>query len=270
MTVKERMSVFDKKFRNELGERAMKLTNKYLYPYVTGRFAPEDVVFLNYGYEEDPPMDLALDTEDEANRQCINLYHRTASQVDLEGKRVLEVGCGHGGGASYVMRYLHPATCTGLDLNPAGIEFCRRRHIIDGLEFVEGNAEELPFPSDAFDAVLNVESSHCYPHFGTFLSEVARVLRSGGHFLYTDCRVIRSVSEWEEALADAPMRMTARSDIEPQIARGMERGEVKTEAVLARAVPVYIRGIARKQAAWGQKTLTRGDLAYRVYCFEKG
>ena len=92
---------------------------KYFYPYVTRRLGADDVFFFNYGYEQDPPMAVPLEASDEPNRYCSQLYHRTATQVDLTGKRVLEVSCGHGGGASYVMRTLHPTSYTGLDLNPA-------------------------------------------------------------------------------------------------------------------------------------------------------
>ena len=133
-------------------------------------------------------MALPLAESDEPNRFRIQLYHRTATQADLSGKRVLEVGCGHGGGASYLMRTLHPASYTGLDLNPAGIAFCRKRHNLAGLEFVHGDAENLPFPDQSFDAVINIESSLHYPRFPRFLAEVARVLRPGGHFLYADFR----------------------------------------------------------------------------------
>ena len=147
----------------------------YLTRYHTRIHRDDDVVFLNAGYEEDPPMAIPLAASDEPKRFQIQLYHRTATQVDLSGKRVLEVGCGHGGGASYVMRTLHPASYTGLDLNPAGIAFCRKRHNLPGLEFVQGDAENLPFPDQSFDAVINVESSHCYPRFPRFLAEVARV-----------------------------------------------------------------------------------------------
>ena len=44
-------------------------------------------------------MGLPLEPEDEQNRYGIQLYHRTATQADLSGKKVLEVSCGHGGGA---------------------------------------------------------------------------------------------------------------------------------------------------------------------------
>src|SRR5882757_8753515 len=131
-------------------------------------------------------MNVPLAPSDEPNRACIQLYHRTATQVDLSGKRMLEVGCGHGGGASYLTRTLHPASYTGLDLNVAGIAFCRKIHNLPGLEFVQSNAENLPFPDQSFDALINIESSNHYPQLPRFLAEVARVLCPGGHFLYAD------------------------------------------------------------------------------------
>jgi len=63
-------------------------------------------------------MGLPLAPEDEPNRYCIQLYHRTATQADLSGKKVLEPSCGHGGGGAYLMKTLHPASYTGLDFNP--------------------------------------------------------------------------------------------------------------------------------------------------------
>ena len=111
--------------------------------FATTRFASQtrllggdDWLFFNYGYEEDPPMGIPLDAADEPHRYFIQLYHRTATQVDLSGKRVLECSCGHGGGASYLVRTQHPASYTGLDLNPAGIEFAKNRHHLPNLDFV--------------------------------------------------------------------------------------------------------------------------------------
>ena len=144
--------------------------------FATTRFASQtrllggdDWLFFNYGYEEDPPMGIPLDAADEPHRYFIQLYHRTATQVDLSGKRVLECSCGHGGGASYLVRTQHPASYTGLDLNPAGIEFAKNRHHLPNLDFVEGNAQALPFADESFDALVNVEASHLYPDFPKFL-----------------------------------------------------------------------------------------------------
>jgi hypothetical protein len=77
-----------------------KAMNNYWYPFVTRKWEEDDVVFLHWGYEEDPPLGLPLAVEDEPNRYCIQLYHRTATQTDLTGKKVLEPSCGHGGGAA--------------------------------------------------------------------------------------------------------------------------------------------------------------------------
>ncbi len=173
----------------------------------------DDVLFLNFAYEENPPMGLELEASDERDRGCIELYHATASQVDLTGKKVLEVGRGHGGGASYIKRYLGPASYTGLDLNPSGIAFCKKRHMLPGLDFVQGDAQDLPFPDQSFDAVVNVESANYYPDQAAFFSEVARVLRPGGHFPYTDCQPAAGVEVWEATLANAPLRKLSQRDI---------------------------------------------------------
>jgi fatty-acid O-methyltransferase len=69
---------------------------KYAYAYSTRRLSDEDELLLNFAYDADPPMGLQSEAADERNRGCIQLYYATASQVDLAGKKVLEVGRGYG------------------------------------------------------------------------------------------------------------------------------------------------------------------------------
>jgi hypothetical protein len=99
---------------------------------LTRRLDAEDLTCLNYGYEEDPPMGLALAASDEPNRVGIQLYHRVASQSDLNAKQVLEVSCGHGGGASYLTRTLHPASYTGWTSTPTVSPFAGREMMWQG------------------------------------------------------------------------------------------------------------------------------------------
>jgi ubiquinone/menaquinone biosynthesis C-methylase UbiE len=249
-----------------------RLVSKSFYRMQTRMFNTGDVVFLNIGYEEDPPMAVPLAESDEPNRFYIQLYHRTATQADLSGKRVLEVGCGHGGGASYLTRTLRPAAYTGLDLNRAAIAFCRKRHKLPNVDFVHGDAEKLPFPDQSFDAVVNVESSAAYPHFSRFLAEVVRVLRPGGHFLYTDLRPVSSIAEWEAALEGAPMRMLSHDDINAQVVRGLEKNSQRMLELIGR-MPIGLRSIGREYAGMKgtgfYRAMQSGKYPYRVYCFMK-
>jgi ubiquinone/menaquinone biosynthesis C-methylase UbiE len=246
-----------------------KLATEYLLPLGTRQIG-DNVVFFNFGYEEDPPMGLPLAPSDEPNRYCIQLYHVTAAQIDLTGKRVLEVSCGAGGGASYVMRNLGPASYTGLDLNPASIDKCRERHRLPGLDFVPGDALKLPFPDQSFDAVVNVEASHQYPDFAGFLLEVARVLRPGGHLLYSDSRRAPVVVEWEAALADAPLRKISERAIDEETKRGLAANSRRTLERLGRRFPAFVNFLVRYGFGVLDWDLRRaGGFSYRVYCFAK-
>src|SRR5579862_140298 len=70
------------------------------YPFLTRLSGRSPVSFLNYGYADDEPgKGPSLMEQDEPDRPCIQLYHHVVSAVDLRGLDVLEVSCGHGGGA---------------------------------------------------------------------------------------------------------------------------------------------------------------------------
>jgi ubiquinone/menaquinone biosynthesis C-methylase UbiE len=246
---------------------------QFWYPFLTRRLRKEEVLFLNYAFESEPPLGLTLDPADEPNRACIQLYHHVAAQVDLHSKRVLEVSCGHGGGASWITRTLGPAHYTGLDLNPTGIEFCRRRHLVPGLEFVQGDAENLPFPDQTFDAVINVEASHCYPQFARFLGHVARVLKPGGHFLYTDFRFNQQLADWERDLNTAPLVRLQSRIINAEVLRGMDANSARSLSLIVQHLPKFMHSLGRDFAGVEgsriYEALKANEISYRSFCFRK-
>jgi ubiquinone/menaquinone biosynthesis C-methylase UbiE len=250
-----------------------KLIWQLWYPYLTRQLRGEEVLFLNYAFETAPPMALPLSAADESNRACILLYHHVATQVDLRGRKVLEVSCGHGGGASYLARTLQPAHYTGMDLNRTGIAFCRQRHPLETLDFLEGDAQNLMFADHTFDAVINVEASHCYPDFPRFLREVSRVLRRGGHFLYADFRFRDGLADWELAIAAAPLRLEHSRVINAEVLRGMEVNSARSLALITRHLPKFLHALGRDFAGvTGSRVynaLQDGSLSYRSYCFVK-
>ncbi len=259
--------------RNPIFLKLLNLRFKYGYRFLSRLLTRDDVLFLNYGYEEDPPMALPLAASDEPDRIPIQLYHRTATQVDLVGKKVLEVSCGHGGGASYLMRTLHPASYTGLDLNTVGIEYCRKRHNLPGLDFVQGNAESLPFPDQSFDAVINVEAAINYQSVRRFFAEVERVLRAGGHFLYADIRYADAFAAWEAELAGISMRRVSERVINAEVMRGLEKNRLSDQ--ITRRLPdiAVLRAIATAYAGGPGSLifhrLENGEASYRLFCFAK-
>jgi ubiquinone/menaquinone biosynthesis C-methylase UbiE len=266
-------SLIDRLNRNPICLKLLNLRFKYGYRFLSRLLTRDDVLFLNYGYEEDPPMALPLAASDEPDRFPIQLYHRTATQVNLAGKKVLEVSCGHGGGASYLMRTQRPSSYTGLDLNTVGIEFCRKRYNLHGLDFVQGNAESLPFPDQSFDAVINVEAAVNYQNVPAFFTEVERVLRPGGDFLYADIRYADEIADWETQLANIPMRLVSEQVINAEVMRGLEKNRLVDQ--ITRRLPnvAFIRGIANDYAGGPgsliYRRLENGEASYRLFCFAK-
>lgn len=213
------------------------------YPYVTRLITDKDVTFLNYAYfnKEAAHNDLKLKAEDEKDRLCINLYDQLVGKYGIGGADVLEVSCGHGGGASYLTRYHQPKSYTATDLNAQGVAFCKEKHICDGLVFSVADAQSLPFPDNAFDRVTNVEASHCYPRFDLFLAEVSRVLESDQYFFYTDFRPVEQISDWEQSFIDAGFIIEEKRDITDFVVAGMRLNTASYKQLIRKYFPFGLR-----------------------------
>src|SRR5215218_5279282 len=94
--------------------------------------------------------------------------------------RALEVGCGPG--HMTAMMAESGATVTGVDLVPAMIEMARALH--PDIEFAEANAEQLPFADESFDVVLINFVIHHFARPDVVCTEIRRVLKPGGRFVF--------------------------------------------------------------------------------------
>lgn len=97
-----------------------------------------------------------------------------------EGTTLLDVACGTGSGA--IPAALAGAKVTGLDITPRLLDIARERAAEAGaeIEFVEGDAQDLPFEDASFDAVISIFGSMFAPDHAKAAAELARVLKPGG------------------------------------------------------------------------------------------
>jgi ubiquinone/menaquinone biosynthesis C-methylase UbiE len=96
------------------------------------------------------------------------------------GDQVLDVACGTGNAA--IRAAEAGGQVTGVDLTPELFEAGRREaaEAAVTLEWVHGDAEELPFEDQSFDVVLSTFGCMFAPRHAVAAAEIARVLRPGG------------------------------------------------------------------------------------------
>jgi SAM-dependent methyltransferase len=101
------------------------------------------------------------------------------------GQRVLDVACGTGVVA--ITAALRGAKVSGLDLTPALIERANKNAKIAGVEveFVEGDAEALPYPDASFDIVLSQYGHMFAPRPAVVVKEMLRALKPGGRIAFS-------------------------------------------------------------------------------------
>jgi ubiquinone/menaquinone biosynthesis C-methylase UbiE len=234
-----------------------------------------DLTYMNYGYSSLGPTtnEVSLNDGELPNRYCIQLYHHVAGAIDLKGKDVVEVGSGRGGGANYISRYLQPRSMVGVDISRKAVEFCKQYYSTDGLSFSHGDAENLPLADSAVDVVVNLESSHCYGSMTRFLSEVYRVLRPEGYFLFSDHRDRDKINLLREQLKTSDLKLVKENDITLNVVRALELDNDRKKKLIGQKCPGILRRETEEFAAIkGTRTyesFKTGDSRYLSYVLQK-
>ena len=118
-------------------------------------------------------------------------------------ERVLDVAIGTADLALEMFRQGKVQRVTGIDLSEGMMEIGRKK--VEGqkaqVEFVFGNAQEMPFEQETFDGVTCAFGCRNFQDLDKGLSEMHRVLKKGGQvtileFSYPDRRFIRAVYDF--------------------------------------------------------------------------
>ena len=110
------------------------------------------------------------------------------SVLDIaEPSEIIELGCGNGRDSGELMKKYPAPRLTALDYSPLSVERTKANNkdmIVAGrLEVVEGDVSRLELAPGKFDLATAFETIYFWPGLEHCFAEVARVLKSGGHFM---------------------------------------------------------------------------------------
>jgi ubiquinone/menaquinone biosynthesis C-methylase UbiE len=126
-------------------------------------------------------------------------WHRPERELHVlgpvRGKDVLELGCGAARWSIALAQ--RGARMVGLDFSAARLEQARRNMAAAGVDFplVEASAERVPLPARRFDIVFCDWGAVTFSDPYRTIPEVARLLRTGGRFAFTNASPFRTVCQ---------------------------------------------------------------------------
>jgi len=126
---------------------------------------------------------------------------------DVDGKDVVELGCGTAYVSSWLAR--RGARPVGVDLTAEQLETARRMQAEHGLEFplVHASAEDVPLPDASFDLAVSEYGASIWCDPDLWVAEASRLLRPGGELVF---------------LVNGTLLMLTSPDVEPVEPAGVE------------------------------------------------
>lgn len=245
----------------------------WLYNKIATLDASGNFLFMNYGFYVEENKHIALKPEDEPFRCAIQLYHHVTENMILENKDILEMGCGRGGGGSFLLRYKNLRSYTGIDLSEKAIAWCQQQYTYHNARWLAGSADAIPVPDASIDIVTNVESSHCYPSMVNFLKEVKRVLRPEGYLAMCDLRPKDEIQSLDQTLHDSGLSMINRQNITAQVIKALDAFSQNRKLQIADVFPAIFQRAINDFAAIKNtgvyNKLINGELVYISYILQK-
>ncbi len=188
---------------------------------------------MNMGFAAKDGKQVLLLPEDESEYLQFQLYDYLLKKVNINQKRVVEIGCGVGGGCYYAQKYYQPQKVVGIDLIGVNIEIAAQRYQHLPIQFMQGDACDLVYPYSSADVVINLESSHGYRNFERFVQEVHRILTPGGYMLFADLRYTKHLKKLPHVFEQNQFNVVEFEDISEQVAQALLLDNERKEGILA-------------------------------------
>ncbi len=164
-------------------------------------------------------FDRAAAKFDDSDPSVYNMCRKDYPDVLAEAVRepftdLLDAGCGTGAMLGMFKRDYPDKNYTGVDLSEKMIEAANKKHM-EGIRFVAGDCESLPFADSSFDVVTCSMSFHHYPNPEKFFMSLHRVLRPGGRLILRDMASNSRLLMWLMNRIEIPManRFMGKGDV---------------------------------------------------------
>ena len=168
------------------------------------------------GYFPDTYGPAVYDIYFDSARGCAEALVETCDGFFTPGARILDVGAGTGNVSIAAAHRFGDCNIVGVDIDEEALELARHKaaeHTLDNVEFEAGNALDLPYGDDAFDAVLANQVVGGPAAQLKMLSEMLRVVRpEGGVGVARSNPNPNEVMQW---IDDVALEMSSRRGIEP-------------------------------------------------------
>ena len=162
----------------------------------------KDFVFptgRDWAVDLDYPADLLSRVPDTAVESFAGVANPFSLGALEPGELVLDVGSGAGTDSLVAAQMVAPdGRVTGIDMTPQMLAKARRAAEemgLENVEFIEAEAEQLPFPDESFDVIVSNGVIDLVPDKDAVFSEFRRVLRPGGRMQVADVTIQNPVSE---------------------------------------------------------------------------
>ena len=123
--------------------------------------------------------------------------------IHLEGGVIMDAGCGCGYSTELIMNEYHPSQVIAFDYMPEQVSLAQKRGL--DVEFVVGDLRRIECGSTMCDAVFIFGVLHHIAEWKKALSEVSRVLKPGGVFLFDEPRYQFTWAELEAGIKSEGM-----------------------------------------------------------------
>lgn len=147
-----------------------------------------------------------IEYEDAYERTGVELWPLFLAGLELsEGDRVLDLGCGTGGGTRSLAELVPQGSVLGIDLSTRMVAHAREvtaRKRVTNVEFVDGDAQVFPFEPDHFDLAVSCFGSMFFADPVAAFTNVGRALRPAGRLALLTWRPIAE-NEWLVAFRTA-------------------------------------------------------------------